>query len=159
MALGANARSLAPEDRAVTRELALIAAECGIKTVGEIAEALDALTPDQRRATIDTLRRKAGLDTATELDRRRALAEMRVVSLDTGSMEPCAVEGCEAVPRHPTSWTPISVNCRRWHCSGHRHLAAPGDMDPAPEYQLAAGGGIEAIPQSPPCPTGAGWRP
>jgi hypothetical protein len=164
--LGSHARALASaDDRAVIRQLALVAGECGMLQVGEVIDTVKDLDAGQRRVALDTLRRKAGLPAIAEVEHARAIKEMsmHVAGPDPRSPEQCPAEGCREFPRNPTTWGPGESGLRRWWCPAQVHLAEPGDLDPAPcGMRLAPGGGLEPVPGDGiirPLSTGAGWGP
>ena len=150
--LGANAHALkSPEDRARTRQLALIAAECGVQDVGEIIDGLESLDANGRRTSYDTLCTKAGLATTAEIEHRATLKEMQVhVASEPRPVPTCAAEGCEAIPIHPVTWMPVDPGVKRWWCPSHElHLAEPGDFGPPPSgMRFNKCGGMEEIPPS-----------
>ena len=39
----------------------------------------------------------------------------------------------------------MRLDVRRWWCDAHRHLAAPGDMEPGVAIRLAEAGRVEVI--------------
>lgn len=166
--VGANARALQdPEDRAVVHELVLLATgtpgATDAITAGDLIDVLKAIPPDRRRGALDVLRKKAGLPSTAEVERKALLDSVTYSSVgsDTRPIPTCAADDCQAIHREPGTWTPSPLDVKRWFCEQHRSLAQPGDMEPPARLQFAPSGGLEPIPPvdgiTRATSTGAGW--
>ena len=87
--VAANARQLEDaDDRAVTRRLALDAAEDGLTSAGELLDRIERADPGERRAMLDKARAAADLPTVEDVEARarfeaaNEMARRRVVSHD-----------------------------------------------------------------------------
>ena len=70
--IGFAARELPDDDeRAVVQRLTMDAIQAGTQTVGDFLDGLEGLSEPARRQRLDQARVACGLESATELDRRR----------------------------------------------------------------------------------------
>ena len=74
--VGSNASVLSEDDRRITREAVLVAAQAGVQSAQELTELIEDMTPTERRFTLDKLRQRVGLKTASAQDAAEA-AEQR----------------------------------------------------------------------------------
>jgi hypothetical protein len=107
-----------PEDQAVARELPVEASTSGLQLVGQLLDQLEAASPAARRATLDRMRARAGLDSTADVEAHRAseLANSAPTApRDAGGNEwkACAAAGCNVVPADPATGLPIAVPDRR----------------------------------------------
>lgn len=144
-----HVRELPPEDRSVARQIIFDAATSGMDTAGDLLDHLDALTVPERRALLDAARVACDLPTTETVDAGRAVEAASAAGLarmESGLMA-CAAADCHVVPT-TASGALRPVDCRRWWCDAHRHLAAEGDLDPRPSpWRLSASGAI--VPNDP----------
>jgi hypothetical protein len=66
-----------PDDRAVTRELALLAAQVGVRYAEDMAIVFSRMTGEQRRHAINLARTRAGLKTLDEVEAAERAAALR----------------------------------------------------------------------------------
>ena len=134
------------EDRAVTAELVLFLADSPHHhTADDLLGFLDrAEERGMTRKALDALRSRAGLKSIDDLERQQSWSLPRTVA-PTRAIEPCAADGCEQIPRHPTTLLPISATCNRWWCAEHAHLAQPGDLDPVSNEMRVKPGGVTEL--------------
>jgi hypothetical protein len=132
--------------------------ELGANTFGDVLSILGQASPEACRQLLDRARAENGLESTCEVDSQRDLAAARrddpppPPSLQVGPpRDPqgfasmgCAAEGCRTFPVDELG-KPVPVRVRKWWCPEHRHLAAPGDLDPwqGPGLRYGPGGGIE----------------
>jgi predicted phage gp36 major capsid-like protein len=151
--VAAAAVALEGEGRAVARVLAIQAHMDGLKTAGDLLDAIAAETPEQRRARLDRAREAAGLPASGRVDEARRLALVQAAGRRAAAAESpwqvCAEPSCTAVPVNPVGGAPVPVDVRRWWCEVHRHLAAEGGMQPRPSrVRLAPSGAlVRSIPR------------
>lgn len=97
--VGGFARHLEGDDRAVARELVMVAAtELGMDTAGELLDHLENCTPAERRELLDEARVEAGLPTTEEVDAeerfRRANDAARLQAGKESPWQLCHAAGC-----------------------------------------------------------------
>jgi hypothetical protein len=103
----------------------------------------------ERRALLDRFRKRAGLDTTTDIDARRrfeaANRNARLIAAQESPWQICAEPTCNEIPINELG-APIPVDARRWWCPAHRHLADEGDMLPRPiGLRIAPSGAIVPV--------------
>jgi hypothetical protein len=133
------ARALpASEDRAVVRGLCLEAAESGMTSAGQVIDALEGMTPDARRRLLDRARERADVPTTAEVSAAAARKVRAPIVYDVApprdaigrALQVCPASGCRAFLTDPVTGAHAPHAAKRWWCSEHEHLAAPGDLDP-----------------------------
>jgi hypothetical protein len=133
------ARALpAGEDRAVVRGLVLEAAESGMATAGDMLDALGRMTPEARRRLLDRAREHADVPTTAEVSAAAARKVRAPIVYDDApprdeigrALQVCAAPGCKVFLTDPVTGAHAPHAAKRWWCSEHEHLAAPGDLDP-----------------------------
>ena len=72
--LGFNAAVLEPHDRAITRELCAVASLAGVSRATELLEVVESMSANERRFTINKLRERVGLKSASAEDVAEAAA-------------------------------------------------------------------------------------
>ena len=140
------------EDRNALRQLVIQAQVDGVATsAGELIDHLESLEPTQRRLLLDRARKDCGLPTTREVDERRqfdtANAAAREIASRESPYQTCHGPHCRVAPVNAEGAL-VPVHVKRWFCAEHRHLAAPGDMEPRPSrLRIMPGGAIvEAEP-------------
>ena len=131
--LGDLARALPPEDCATVRGIVLEAATSGMTTAGQVLDALEAMTPDARRRLRDRAQERAGTPAATAATACNVTVPPTFDSPRDASgcaIQACAQPGCGAFPVDGVTGSTMPVPERKWWCAAHRHLAAPGDLEP-----------------------------
>jgi hypothetical protein len=137
-------------DRDVARGLVLEAAESGMSTAGQVLDALEGMTVDARRRLLDRARARADVPTTTQA----AAAAARRVSApminedardEIGrALQVCAEVGCKVFPIDPVTGGHVPHAAKVWWCAAHKHLAAPGDLEPwVQRIEFAPGGGLQ----------------
>lgn len=134
----ANAARALPagEDRAVVRGLVLEAAESGMSTAGHVLDALEGMAPDARRRLLDRARERADVPTTAEVAEARARKVRAPMICDDArdevgrALQVCAQSDCRTFPIDPVTGAHAPHAAKRWWCSAHEHLAAPGDLEP-----------------------------
>ena len=123
------ANALSPDEARVQRQLVLDAAMDGVATAGDLLDHLERLAPAERRALLDRTRVRAGLPPLREARKTEVppVAEEPERDQSGYAFQNCAV--CGVQPLDPSTGAPLRTRARRWHCSAHEHLAAPGDLD------------------------------
>jgi hypothetical protein len=144
---------------AVTRAAVFVAAELGVKNVGQLLRLYESEGPEWLAIHLDGLRVKAGLPTRAEVEAAKAKPPAPLtVGSSRARCQQCAEPSCAVQHTHPTTLLPESIDVRRWWCDQHRHLADPGDKEPTVRYRYRPMGGLEEV--SDPTPLkGAGWEP
>jgi hypothetical protein len=125
------ARALPAEDRAVVRGLVLDAAQSGMSTAGQVLDALEGMTPDARRRLRDRASERAGTSAKAARETAAPLI-LDTPPRDAGgcAIQACGQPGCRSFPVDRITGATMAVPERKWWCSAHRHLAAPGDLEP-----------------------------
>ena len=142
--VGSMARHLEGEDRLVARQLAMDCAIDGMATAGELLDHLEASGPEQRRLLLHRARVGAGLEPIEAIEARERVkaAQQRRSGGGISAWQMCGGPTCNAVPLNEVG-APVAVDVRRWWCSEHAHLAAPGDMQPpGPGLRISESGAL-----------------
>jgi hypothetical protein len=149
-----NIRHLADEhDRAVALEVVAVAAMCGMRRAEHICMAYEAMTTSERHWALNRLRKRAGLPSTAEVEaHRRWQADDKAARLRMEESSPyqvCAEPTCMAFPIDSTTGLHAPVDCRRWWCEQHRHLATAGDLEPRPSIlRLAPSGAFTEVDEA-----------
>jgi hypothetical protein len=105
----------------------------GVTSVGQLIDGFNALDQAGARARLDWARGELGLPSTAEVEKRRADAKFEA---EARRLEPPPpprwnplqrCPECGTFPGEGGSWKP--VNCERWWCDAHKHLAAEGDLE------------------------------
>ena len=109
--------------------------EYGFETVGQVVDWLQGLDGPGRRRVLDLLRDHVGLPSTGDVEARERIEaanrNAQLVAAETSPWQVCPADGCGEIPINALG-SPIPVDCRRWWCPTHQHLAAAGDLEPRP---------------------------
>jgi hypothetical protein len=137
--LGDLARAMPAEDRAVVRGLVLEAAESGMSTAGQVIDALEGMSVDERRRLRDRARERAGMPAEAAARNVSAPLIPDAPPRDAAgcAIQICAAKSCGTYPVSPYGAT-VPVNARRWWCEQHR-AGHEDDMEPWTGARIALG--------------------
>jgi hypothetical protein len=129
-----------PESRRVAAQLFLIADRDGIATTGDLVDHVERLDGAGWRELLDRARQAAGLTPSAEIEAAKDFAAIQprghLRDEQGRSFQVCGEPSCRAYPLD-TAGLPTAVDCRRWWCGRHQHLAQPGDdQPPQPRYAI-----------------------